>query len=217
MPYHIDDAEVTLPALMARIRDTDLIPSRVPLLLDINAIFEKLEAAGLRTLSDFRKAAKNPKSVGALSEKAGVDADYLLLLRREAEGYFPKAAPLGDFAWLERDKIAALEGRGYKDAALLYEAIESKGLERVFGAGGAFAEELAALVGLTRIQWVSPLTAKMLFEAGYQNPAAVAAADAAMLTDQLARANSGGKYFKGKIGQRDAGRLIKAASYVSNK
>ena len=54
----------------------------------------------------------------------------------------------------------------------------------------------------------------MLYEAGYPNPAAVAAADAALLTAQLAQVNGGGKYFKGKIGQRDVGRLIKAASYV---
>ena len=152
MPYHIDDAGVPLHALVARIKDTDLIPSRAPLLSDIDAVLKKLEDAGLKTLADFRRAAKNPKGIDALSVKSGVGVDYLTLLRREEEGYFPKAPALRDFGWLDQDKIAALERGGYTNAARLFEAVEAGGIDGVPGTEDtAFTGELAALCALTRI------------------------------------------------------------------
>ena len=217
MPYYINDKTVPLDELKTRIKETDLVPSRTVLLEDIDGIFVKLENVGIHTLADLRQALKTSKKLGALSEETGIDSGYLTILRREIEGYFPKAYPLDDFKWLDDAEIARITGSGYKNTALLYEAIESSGIEAVYGANGgsqSFAEELTALIGLTRIQWVSPLTAKMLFEAGYKNAASMISADAEDLAAALDRVNADNKYFKGKLGLRDIKRLIKAADYV---
>lgn len=125
-----------------------------------------------------------------------------------------------EFGWLDQDQIDILVSLGYKNAALLYaaweapqarsEILHTEGLER------RFLDEICCLVDLTRIQWVSPLAAKMLFSAGYRDAEAVARADAEQLCAALDAANKDRQYFKGKIGLRDSKRLIKAAAYVAS-
>lgn len=215
MAYYSDADKVTLDALLLRINETDLVPSRAVLRDEIDDHFNKLRRIGIQTLAELRKAVKNPKSMSSLAGKTGISSEYLTLLRREVEGYFPKASPLSDFNWLDQRAVAGLAAKGYKDAASLYAAIEAHGNEQIFGADDtAFSAELSSLVSLTRIQWVSPLTAKMLYDAGYKTVKSVADANAVELCRSLDEINSAGKYFKGKIGLRDIRRLIKAASYV---
>jgi len=78
----------------------------------------------------------------------------------------------------------------------------------------ALLEALVRLADLTRVQWVSPIAARMLVEAGYDSASKVAAADAEDLCEALVRVNEGDKFFKGKIGLRDIKRLVRAAGYV---
>ncbi len=88
-------------------------------------------------------------------------------------------------------------------------------LARSTSVDASILETLSQLVDLTRIQWVSPLVASMLLDAGYENAVEIAAADAEKLCDDLARMNAGNKYFKGKIGLRDIRRLVHAAGYLA--
>ena len=217
MPYYINDETVTLEAVKTRIQNTDLIPSRVSLLENIDDYFVTLKNQGILTLAQLRTAVKTAKKQNALSEETGIKSGYLNLLRREIEGYFPKAFPLKDFKWIDSVEIDRFIANGYKNTALLYEAVESSGKKAVFNYAedrNALANELTALIGLTRIQWVSPLTAKMLFEAGYRDAASIVSAKAEALAAALARVNTENNFFEGTIGLRDIKRLIKAAGYV---
>lgn len=74
--------------------------------------------------------------------------------------------------------------------------------------------DLFCLVNLTRIQWISPLAARCLFSAGYNNVKKAAKANAEKMCNELDRINKEKGFFKGKIGLRDIRRLIKAAAYV---
>ncbi len=106
-----------------------------------------------------------------------------------------------------------------KNTVLLYETLASSGKrEEVAVALGVDADVIDALyvlAGLTRIQWVSPIVARMLVSAGYTDPEAISGADPERLCSDLDRVNREHKYFKGTIGLRDVRRLVKAASYVS--
>jgi hypothetical protein len=219
MPYYMDASKVTIQELLIRIAETDLVPSRRMLLEDIRDNFDKLNRAGIKTLADFRKAVKNPKNLSALSEKSGIGLEYLILLRREVESYFPKAFPLSAFDWLDKHQIKKLESEGFRNTALLYEAFELPGqreaLVESIGLEREFVDHIRPLVNLTRIQWVSPIFAKMLVEAGFKNAGAIAEANAEDLHGAIERINNEGHTFKGKISFRDIKRLIKSASYVS--
>lgn len=217
MPYYIDDGKATLDDLLKRMKETDLVPSRSVLLDNIDENFSKLKLNGIITLADFRKSVKNAKGIGLLAESTAIGMEYLTLLRREVESYFPKAFPLTDFNWLDKRQIDQLESMGYKNTVLLYEALEASSIRNKVHSGlfdDSFIDEISCLVDLTRIQWVNPVTARMLFDAGYKNAESVAAANAEELCTALEEANGKNHYSKINIGLRDIRRLIKAASYV---
>lgn len=218
MNYHINAEAVSLDDLQKRIEGTDLVPSRTSLLEGIETIFKTLAAADIATLADLRHELKNAKRLEALASRTEIDKQYLILLRREIEGYFPKPASLKKFDWLPQGEIEKLEREGIANSVAFFNAARTpediSALSGSTGVDAAKLNELRQLVDLTRIQWVSPLAARMLLDAGYDNAAAVAAADPETLCDALDRLNEKGKYFKGKIGLRDIKRLVHAAGYV---
>ena len=75
---------------------------------------------------------------------------------------------------------------------------------------------LHEMVSLTRIQWISPIAAMMLIEAGYNNAQKVAAADPEKMCSELDKVNNENSFFKGNIGLRDIKRLVLAASYIED-
>ncbi len=218
MSYYIDAESVSLDDLKARIQEAELVPSRVSLLEEIDGRFLRLKSHGFVTLADLRKGLKNQKNIPALSGETGIDAAYLTLLRREIEGYFPKAYPVGAFDWFRKADLERLESSGLKNTVILYDALTSPGrreeVATALGIGLDVIDALYALADLTRIQWVSPIAARMLVSAGYTDVKAVAGADPERLHSDLDRVNKEHKFFKGTIGLRDVRRLVKAASYV---
>lgn len=219
MSYYVDDQKITLPDLKNRLRDTDLIPSRQALLEDIENCFEKLQNNSIHSLADLRKILKTPKTMIALSDHSKISIEYLTLLRREIESFFPRAVQLREFEWLDSGLISALGGHGYSDAKSLFEAGEDLAKRQEIvnspGVGGTFFEELMVLVDLSRIQWVSPTFAGVLFHSGYFSAKAIASAEAEKLFADVELTNHDNRYFKGKVGLRDIARVIKAASYLT--
>jgi hypothetical protein len=218
MTYHIDAENIGLDDLRKRLEATDLIPSRASLTDKIREKMQALEKQGFMTLASLRAALKNPKRLAAVAEATGIDTQYLILLRREIESYFPKPVALKVFDWLPKDEIVKLEQQKIRDTAALYEmtrnARKRSELAKATGVDTPTLEIFARLADLMRVQWVSPTFARMLIVAGYDSAVKVAAANADDLYQALANINAGDKFFKGKIGLRDIKRLIQAASYV---
>jgi hypothetical protein len=218
MPYHMDAENISLDDLRKRIEATDLVPSRACLTDQIREKMKALEKQGIKTLASLREELKNPKRLACVAEATGIDIQYLTLLRREIESYFPKPAALKEFDWLSKDEIVKLEQNKIGNTATLYEKTSSakkrSELVKLTGVDSATLETLARLADLMRVQWVSPTFGRVLIVAGYDSAAKVAAANADNLCGALASINAGDRFFKGKIGLRDTKRLIQAASYV---
>ncbi len=218
MAYHLDAKKISLDDLRKRIEATDLVPSRASLLDGLGLKMKALEKQGIVTLADLRNEFKTAKRLESLSKSTGIETQYLTLLRREVEGWFPKPFPLKDFDGLPQSEVAKLERAGIRDSAALYEATDSQSkrtaLANNLGMDSATLETFAQLVDLTRVQWTSPTAARMLLEAGCDSDSKLAGMDADELYEALARVNAGNKFFKGRIGLRDVKRLIQAAGYV---
>lgn len=218
MAYHIDAESVSLDELRKRIEATDLVPSRACLTDTIRERAKALVTHGITTLAALQGELKNPKRLGAVAKATGIDTQYLILLRREIEGYFPKPAPLRVFDWLPNKDIMQLERHGIGNTASLYDMTDSarkrSALAASTGVDTATLATIAALADVMRVQWVSPLFARMLLAAGYDSAAAIAGADPAALSASLSAVNAGKRFFKGTIGLRDISRLIQAARHV---
>jgi hypothetical protein len=218
MPYHLDAEKISLNGLRKRIEATDLVPSRASLLEKMELNMKALEQQGIRTLARLRNELKTPRRLEAVASATGIETQYLTLLRREIESYFPKPFALKSFDWFPGSEIAKLERKSIKDTAALYEAMDSRqkrtALAKSTGVDITIVEALAQLADLTRVQWVSPTAARMLVEAGWKSAAELARADADELYEALRRVNAGDRFFKGKIGLRDVKRLVCAAQYI---
>lgn len=217
MGYYIDADTISLTSLQKRLQETDLIPSHEPLLVGIVEKMGLLAKADIGSLADLRVALKSTKSSKLLSKSSGVDADYLLLLRRVVNGFFPKPRALKDIDWLHTKSIAGLAKIGMKNTQQLYDAVSVDGTDLTDKAG-IDSDDLSKLVqisDLCRVQWVSPVFARAIVEAGIANVELLAKADPEALFDAITKANEGAKFYKGKIGLRDIVRLVTAAGYVS--
>ena len=53
--------------------------------------------------------------IDSFSQDTGMDKNFLILLRREIESYFPKPFPLTSFNWLPQDEIKKLDKKGIKN------------------------------------------------------------------------------------------------------
>ncbi len=218
MAHSYDPAKTSLNQLKDRIKTTDLIPSRTPLQQNLNSAMETLAKHGITNVAELQQALKNTKSINELSSQTGLNTDYLTLLRREIEGYVPKTYPISSFDWLDPDVLKKLQNAGFTKSTLLYDALNTMQKRKELGTtlqiDLSTLENIYLLVNLTRIQWTSPLFARMLLAAGYDTPEKIADANAERLCETLDIENKKNKFFKGKIGLRDIKRLIHGANYV---
>ena len=208
---------VSLNEIQVRIASTDLIPSRMALLDDIDVIFEKLSRQDILSFLDLQKSIKNPKQMEALSKTTGIDLQYLVLLRREVESYLPKPFHLKEIDWVSSHVIKKLLENGVTNSEQYFARVSDKESRSSFAKETGIDHEsldyLSNLVSLCRVQWVSPNTGRMLIEAGYESCLKLSSADANELFTAMDHVNENGKYFKGTIGLRDIKRLIEAAKY----
>lgn len=212
----MDADAMSLEHLRKRLEGTDLIPSHQPLLEGIAKRFAALRAAGVKSVAALRIRLKNAKALAALATESGIDPEYLTLLRRVVEGFFPKPQPLSAFDWLDPSIVAKLEKADAKDTKQLFEAAmpNLSAFEKKAGLSKQALTECVALADLSRVQWVSPTFARVLVAAGCSSAADVCKAKPDALYNAVLKANEGAKFYKGKIGLRDIKRLIAAAELV---
>ncbi|PKO02382.1 MAG: hypothetical protein CVU43_08110 [Chloroflexi bacterium HGW-Chloroflexi-5] len=209
---------ISLDDLRERIKSTDLVPSRAVLMEEIDTVFDKLKQQGLQTWLDLQKAIKNPKKIEDFAKKSGIDFQYLVLLRREIEGYRPKPFNLNVIDWVPQEVINKLLNDGITSSDQLYSKYGDLQSRILFadktGIDREMMDYLANLASLCRVQWVSPTAGRMLIEAGYETCQKISTADGNELFEAMNRVNKQGNYFKGTIGLRDIKRLIVAAQYT---
>jgi hypothetical protein len=193
-----------------------LIPSHQLLLDGLTKKMGTLKKAGVKSVAELRTRLKSKKSLASLADGAGINPDYLVLLRRVVEGFFPKPQPLKVFDWLDKDTVVKLEQAGVKNTLQLYEAASSgiNALAKKAGLKSKDLSELMALSDLSRVQWVSPTFARTLVAAGFTGAAEVSKVNPEALYEAVMRANENARFYKGKVGLRDIKRLINAAKYV---
>ncbi len=216
MAYHLDPAAMSLDDLRQRLESTDLIPSHQPLVQGIGKKFAQLRKAGVSSIEILRAKLKTTTALAATAAAAHVDAEYLVLLRRAVEGFFPKPLSLRSFEWLDQGTISKLEDAGFTNTEELHTAVASNRASLLRGTGikTQALSEVASLSDLVRVQWVSPTFARVLLAAGFADARAVASANPEDLLSAVCEANAGSRFYKGKLGLRDMKRLAAAAAYV---
>jgi hypothetical protein len=191
--YFIDAESTSLAALRERLQSTDLIPSQEPLLEGITEKISALDKAGIHSLADLRANLKASKSLTILSKSSGISEDYLVLLRRTIEGFFPKPRPFKGMDWLDKTVVRRLQQAGLNNTQQLFEAWADQSPE-IPGLDKKDLAELVAISNLCRIQWVSPSYARALVAAGFGNASKIASADPEALCAALEKVSRASAY-----------------------
>lgn len=114
--------------------------------------------------------------------------------------------------------ITNLEGDGIKTTKHLYGLVLSRDSRKQLADRlGLDAEALLALAkqsDLTRIQWVNPTFARVLYEAGPRHARQGPEADAEALYERILGVNEAQRLHKGNIGLNDVKICIEAAHQV---
>lgn len=125
MSYHIDSDAISIDELQAHVAGIDLVPSRQLLKDDIGKKFENIKENGVLNLNQLRQEIKTSGRIKRFAEKTQLDFDYLNLLRREIESWYPKPRKLTEFTWMPESEITRLVGHNYINTKNLCEAIAS--------------------------------------------------------------------------------------------
>ena len=212
MKYSFEEHEIENADIVDRIMKTDLTPSIAPITQNINEIFKRISNAGVSNLFELRKALKDKPKITGFSKKTEIDEHYLVLLKREIEGWIPKKIKLAEFFWIDQTSIKALNSIQVvttEDFFDIYQG-DKKELEAL-NLKQTELDELFALSNISRIRWISPSVARILRKIGYDTIEKIAQADGKKLSKEFDECNQKNAYFKGKVGLRDILRVINEA------
>ncbi len=218
MRYYFNETDYTIKKIITRIKDTDLVPSIEPIKNSIEEKMNIIKNKGIENLSELRKIIKNKDKMVAFAKEVGIEDNYMILLRREIEGWIPKKNNLNEFKTISRKTVEVLEKMNIKTTDKIFDLWQiKKEKEKIIKEFKNEVNELEIVVqmsDLTRVRWVSPVVAQILFELGYENPKKISETNAEKLYRDFDRLNIEKGYFKGKIGLRDINRVISEAKFV---
>ena len=171
--YSIDLSKITLKELKKITQSIDLIPSRKILLLNIDAIFKKLESANLKTMSDLQEFLKKKSAIPKIAKDFSIDENYLIILNREVNSYVSKPIKLDLLEVFNKSELKKLENRKIKNTKQLYEIAKNRIDRKVLSNDLKIdIDKLTTsleLIDLLRVNGIGPTFAILLHMYGIKN------------------------------------------------
>ena len=212
MPFYPNLEAVHIEEYQALLIAKNLLPSRQALLENIEAHFFAIRKAGVSNVDSLIKALSTPQRLSTLAKQTLVPESYLVLLKREAGGLIPKAAPISSLIGINADTLAYLHEAGITSSKQYHEAYKAG---EIISVPPDTAKDLFAQCDLLRISGIGPLAAKMFIEAGYDSVGKVSQADDKAMLDAISRINANGQYYTGTLGLKDMQFCIENAKFLA--
>ena len=205
--YFVDTDKFTLDKFRIILKTKDILPSRVVLKDKIDERFDLLKSKGINSLSDLLDSLKTKPKLDKFSKESGLDVDYLIILRREANSYVSVPVRLIDLPFIETDIIAKLDSIGIKDSKQLFDNA-AKRSDREYLADRYKLPidrlmELVELSDLVRITGVGPVFARIILDSGIGSVKDFLSFDSEDLFDKLVRTNNDKGLTKAKFSIKD--------------
>ncbi len=188
-----------------------LIPSMRVLLKDIEKRFALLSQEEIKTVEELYLQTKTKKKTEELANRAGIDIEYLIVLRRLVSSYIAKPRKLEDYPDIDRPLMKRFDDLNIKTSTALYEYLESNDQLEICKSLFIDEEEYKCLVSLTNVtqlRYVSPLFATVLVRSGYDSIEKISTALSSELHQAIVATNKIQHIYKGNVGDSDAQFLI---------
>ncbi len=220
MAYYINFKSIPLSKFEGKLTNAYLPPSRMVLKKNIQVIFGYFKEIGIENLHDLHQKLKNKQWRFEMETIGIFPSGYLNVLLREINSLHPKAQKLSEFTNIPKETADLLAKNNITDTFKLYEAAltPQSRLELAYKTGIKLdmIEMLSCLADLSRIKWVGPTFAMVLYKTGFQNVQKVANAIPAKMHTIIQEQNQNKELFNGNIGLNDIKVCILAAKELSN-
>ncbi len=217
--YGIDLAAFSLEELRYRLATEDLLPSHRVLRDGLDVRLDALAALGVTNVQQLVDALPTPKAVERVAAQSGTPVEWLTILRRHVRGYIPAPVVIAEIPGLDGELVARLAAAGIKETKQLFVRARTRAARAALAADLALdpaaLDELMVLTDLARVGWIGPIGVRWFAAAGVRSAAALAGADADLLCETLAAANSGKTYTKVTLGHKDVALAIAAAQRLA--
>ncbi len=215
MPYYIDLSAISLDEYKDKLAASYLPPSRMILKERMDERFKAIKACGIMNVAVLKQVLTKKNRQESFGDHDCLTADYLTILLREIKSIHPKPSRIAEFSMLESGTAKKLERLGIKNTVKLYDLIctpqQRDILSQKSGLPVSEIVTLARLTDLSRIKWVGPTFAQMLYELGYDSLEKACCADADLMHEEINELNDIHKYYRAHISLRDIHIFIQCA------
>jgi hypothetical protein len=220
MPYYCDLSLISLEQFRLQLLKGPLLPSQKILLEDMDNRLARLREKGISNLAELLKTLKTKKKVQTFAKESGLPENYLTVLRRQVNGYHPKARKLRDFTAIPESTRDKLETLGLKTTPQLFDRVVTKKERQKLARELDIPEDemlmLTKLCDLCRMRYVNHTFATLLFHSGFDTVEKVKQANPEKLCEELKRVQASRQdLFKGNIGLKDMIFLVEDMANVS--
>lgn len=184
-----------------------LLPSRKPLLVEIDGTFSKLQNANITNVSILRENLKSTEKIQNLVQITGIPETYFKLLKREVNNLLPTPIKFCNVPNITENILIQLDKLNIKDTEYLFPFIKDVNsrleLSRVSGLPEVDVLSLTKLVDVSRIKWVGPKLARLIVDTKYDTVEKLAKADPVDVLEALNDAKEKHKSYDGPLGIND--------------
>jgi hypothetical protein len=205
--YFIDPDKFSIDKFKNILKTKDILPGRIVLKDKLDERFDLLKSKGINLLSDLLNILKTKPRVEKFAKETGLSADYLIILRREANSYISVPVKLIDLPFIDTDIIEKLELNGIKDSKQLFDNAakrpEREKLANRYTLPLDKISELVQLCDLVRITGVGPVFARIIYDSGIKTVRDFLSFDSSDLFERLTRTNNEKGLTKAKFTIKD--------------
>lgn len=205
--YMPDLSKITLNEYKEELKTGRLLPSRKPLLEDIDGKFNILMKSGYNSLFDLKKALDNKKKFDEMVKKTDLPNDYLKLLKREVGNVLPVPIKFSEIPNISEKIIKKLADLDITNTEILFPYIVDSQSRKEFSKKSGLNDDevlwLTKIVDISRIKWVGPKLAKLIVDTKFDTVEKLASAKPTEALAAFNEAKQTNKAYDGALGIND--------------
>lgn len=200
-------SEISLDEFKKELKTGRLLPSRKPLLDDIDTKFSILKKTSISNAENLRDILKSGSKLKQLIKETGIPEDYFKLLKREVNNLLPTPVKFSDIPNISEKIVKKLSSLKIADAENLFSYVKDNDSRKNFEKESGLSKEevlwLTKIVDVSRIKWVGPKLARLIVDTKYDTVEKLAKAKPTDVLDELNNAKKKHKAYDGPLGIND--------------
>lgn len=207
LSYMLDLSKVSLDEFRNELKTGRLLPSRKPLLDDIDTRFSMLKKAGVAHAENLREILKSGQKLKQLVKETDIPEDYFKLLKREVNNLLPVPVKFSDIPNISEKIVKKLTSLKIIDTETLFSHVKDCDCRKNFEKESGLSKEdvlwLTKIVDVSRIKWVGPKLAKLIVDTKYNTVEKLTKAKPTDVLNALNEAKKKHKAYDGPLGIND--------------